>query len=216
MSDLLDRHDHLKHVLFNKLGHVLQTVVLTQRGSGEQVVVGNTHLFFHPLASHIRCLKMLIACRQLEIESHEHQMSPIVFCGDFNSHPNSGVMKLLMNRHLDSNNGSTWKHLCTYQWEEGGATGKLRRDVEAIHLELPPSFPKLLSGYQNALPDFTHFIESFVCTLDYILVTENFACDMKVAPTMLMDDVKRYVAMPNEVMPSDHISLACDLAWRRF
>ncbi|KAL7550367.1 hypothetical protein ACHAWF_013611 [Thalassiosira exigua] len=42
MVSLLDKHDHLKHVLFNKLGHVMQTVVLTQRKSQEKVVVGNT------------------------------------------------------------------------------------------------------------------------------------------------------------------------------
>jgi hypothetical protein len=50
MSDLLDKHEHLKHVLYNKLGHVLQTVVLTKRSDSEKVVVGNTHLFYHPMA----------------------------------------------------------------------------------------------------------------------------------------------------------------------
>ena len=69
MSNLLEKHEHLKHVLYNKLGHVFQTVVLTRKGSRdrEKVVIGNTHLFYHPMASHIRCLKMLMACRQLEI-----------------------------------------------------------------------------------------------------------------------------------------------------
>ena len=40
MSDLLEKHEHLRNVLFNKLGHVLQTVVLTKRCDGEKVVVG--------------------------------------------------------------------------------------------------------------------------------------------------------------------------------
>jgi len=48
MSDLLDKHEHLKHVLHEKLGHVIQTVVLTQRSNQEKVVIGNTHLFYHP------------------------------------------------------------------------------------------------------------------------------------------------------------------------
>eukprot|EP00804_Cyclotella_cryptica_P003746 CCRYP_008916-RA/>CCRYP_008916-RA protein AED:0.11 eAED:0.11 QI:801/1/1/1/0.83/0.71/7/48/561 len=214
MSDLLQKHDHLRHVLFNKLGHVLQTVVLTKRCDGEQVVVGNTHLFYHPHASHIRCLKMLMACRQLEIQHMENQFCPIILCGDFNSHPDSGVMKLLLNRYLDSGNGRTWKHLCTYEWEEGAA-GNLHHDVEAIDLEFPPSFPKFASGYNDEeCPEFTHLIEAFVCTLDYILVTENFADNMSSAPTPTLDSVKKYIAMPNENFPSDHISLACDLSWR--
>ena len=170
MADLLDKHDHLKHVLFNKLGHVMQTVVLTQRKSQEKVVIGNSHLFYHPMASHIRCLKILMACRQLEIEHNENQMCPIIFCGDFNSHPKSGVMKLLLNRYVDSSNGKTWKTpLFVCEWEEG-VGGELHHDVEAIDLELPPSFPGFMSAYPEP-PEFTHFIEAFVCTLDYILVS---------------------------------------------
>jgi mRNA deadenylase 3'-5' endonuclease subunit Ccr4 len=99
MSNLLEKHEHLKHVLHNKLGHVFQTVVLTRKDSsknrGEKVVIGNTHLFYHPMASHIRCLKMLMACRQLEIEHFENEMCPIIFCGDLNSHPNSGKFREL-------------------------------------------------------------------------------------------------------------------------
>ena len=188
----------------------MQTVVLTLRRNNEKVVVGNTHLFYHPQASHIRCLKMLMACRQLEIEHTENMMCPIIFCGDLNSHPNSGVMKLLLERYLHSSNGSTWKHLCTYEWEDGAA-GEVAHDVEAIDLMFPPSFPNVNSAYEKS-PEFTHFIEAFVCTLDYILVTENFLLD-KSAPTPTIDDVKKYIAMPNEHMPSDHVSLVCDLKW---
>lgn len=212
MSELLEKHNHLKHVLFNKLGHVMQTVVLTQRRSQEKVVIGNTHLFFHPMASHIRCLKMLMACRQMEIEHKENQHCPMIFCGDFNSHPNSGVMKLLLNRFLDSNNGKTWKHLCTYEWEKGAIGDELHHDVEAIDLEFPSSFPGLMSAYLDS-PDFTHYIEAFVCTLDYILVTNNFEVE-KNGATPSRQDIKKYVAMPNECMPSDHVSLVCDLKWR--
>ena len=123
-------------------------------------------------------------------------------------------MKLLLNRYLHSSNGRTWKHLCTYKWEEGAA-GNLHRDVEAIDLEFPPSFPRFASGYsEEECPEFTHFIEAFVCTLDYILVTENFAYRKSSAPTPTLDSVKKYKAMPNEHFPSDHISLACDLSWK--
>mmetsp|Transcript_24748 Transcript_24748/g.59661 ORF Transcript_24748/g.59661 Transcript_24748/m.59661 type:complete len:1020 (+) Transcript_24748:65-3124(+) len=211
MSDLLDKHGHLKHVLFNKLGHVMQTVVLTQRASQEKVVIGNTHLFYHPMASHIRCLKILMACRQLEIEHKENQNCPIIFCGDLNSHPNSGVMKLMLNRYLDSNNGKTWKHLCTYEWDEGPGQD-FHHDVEAIDLEFPSSFPNLMSAYPE-FPDFTHFIEAFVCTLDYILVTGNFELE-KSGATPTREDIQKFTAMPNECMPSDHVSLVCDMKWR--
>jgi mRNA deadenylase 3'-5' endonuclease subunit Ccr4 len=211
MSELLDKHDSLKRIMLDKLGHIFQTVVLTQRHSGEKLVVGNTHLFYHPMASHVRCLKTLIACRQLEILHRENQLCPIIFCGDLNSHPESGVMKLLLNRYLNASNGMTWKHLCLYEWEEGEGSG-VHHDVDAIDLEFPPSFPKLLSGYPIP-PDFTHYIEAFSGTLDYILVTNNFEV-VKTGATPTRDLIKKYIAMPNECMPSDHVSLVCDLKWR--
>lgn len=150
---------------------------------------------------------------QLEIEHQENEFCPLILCGDFNSHPNSGVMKLLLNRFLQSTNGKTWKHLCTYQWEEG-APGEIHPEIEAIDLEFPDSFPKFVSGYSDQeCPEFTHFIEAFVCTLDYILVTENFVEGKTSAPTPALDDVQKYIAMPNECYPSDHISLGSDLSW---
>ena len=221
-SNLLKKHDPLRHVLFQKLGHVLQTVVLTRKVNQEKVVVGNTHLFYHPMASHIRCLKMLMACRQLEIEHRENEQCPIILCGDLNSHPKSGLMKLLLNRYLDATNGMTWKHLCTYEWEDGSsieydgaspAGGQHQlHNVKAINLEFPPSFPKLMSAYSTP-PEFTHFVEAFAGTLDYILMTENFEV-VKSGPTPTREDVQKHVAMPNECMPSDHVSLVCDVKWK--
>lgn len=129
-------------------------------------------------------------------------------------------MKLLLDRYLNANNGKTWKHLCTYEWEGGGgddvSSSVLQHhhidDVEAIDLEFPPTFPKFSSGYPTP-PDFTHYIEGFVCTLDYILMTNNFEVE-KTGATPTRDDVEKYIAMPNERMPSDHVSLVCDLRWR--
>lgn len=209
VSNLLEQHDHLKHVLFNKLGHVLQTVVLTDKRSNKKVVLANTHLFYHPHAAHVKCLKMLIACRQLEIEHIENEFSPIFFCGDFNSTPDSGVMKLLLNRFVDSGDEDTWKHLCTYEWEEGAA-GDVKH-VSSIDLEYPPSFPQLISAYEKA-PEFTHFIECFAATLDYILTSSNFEV-LRSASTLSFDDMQQHVAMPNEFMASDHLSLVADLSF---
>jgi mRNA deadenylase 3'-5' endonuclease subunit Ccr4 len=152
---------------------------------------------------------MLIACRQLEIEHIENEHSPMIFCGDYNSTPNSGVMELLLNRFVDAGNEETWKHLCTYEWEEG-AGGDLKH-VNSIDLEYPASFPQLMSAYESA-PEFTHFIECFAATLDYILASSNFQV-LRSASTLSFDDMAEHVAMPNEFMASDHISLVADLSF---
>ena len=189
-AKLLAAHRPLRRVVLDKLGHVLQTVALTRRDTGERLVVGNSHLFYHPRASHVRCLQALAAARQLEIEQIEHGHCPVLFCGDFNSHPTSGVLRLLLGRRVAAGNGKTWSNLRTYAWEAGrddddaaaaagadGDGGDGDGDVDpaagapaAIDLALPPSCPDLASAYPDP-PAFTHFIEAFVCTLDYILVS---------------------------------------------
>ena len=212
---LLNKHDELKNVMFNKLGHVLQTVVLTHKQSQEKVVVANTHLFYSPMANHIRSLQMLIACRQLEIDHQENQSCPVIFCGDLNSPPDSGVMKLILDRNVDANIDKTWENLHLFEWEKGKGAG-VHDDVHGIDLELPESFPSFLSAYHPP-PEFTFYfkndIEEFICTLDHILITSNFEVE-KTGATPTRNEVERFISMPNVSMPSDHVSLVCDLKWK--
>jgi hypothetical protein len=88
-------------------------------------------------------------------------------------------------------------------------------------IRLPPSFPTLVSGYPE-IPEFTNFAVDFKETLDYILAskpseTELYGLTPKdAAPTPTASMMKTYVAMPNEFMPSDHLSLVCDFQWQRY
>jgi hypothetical protein len=88
------------------------------------------------------------------------------------------------------------------------------------HLELPAHFPDLFSGYSN-VPEFTNYAIDFAESLDYILLSEASPTEpygfssLAYAPVLKARDMKRYVAMPNETMPSDHISLVCDVVWKR-
>ena len=44
-------------------------------------------------------------------------------------------------------------------------------------------------------------------------MTKNFVVE-RAGATPSRKDMQRHVAMPNEHMPSDHVSLVCDLRWR--
>jgi hypothetical protein len=89
------------------------------------------------------------------------------------------------------------------------------------HLELPARFPDLVSGYSN-VPEFTNYAVDFSQCLDYVLLsapspTEPYGLSsLTSAPVLTSRDMARYVAMPNEGMPSDHVSLVCDAVWTRF
>jgi len=88
-------------------------------------------------------------------------------------------------------------------------------------IHLPHSFPKLISGC-IPMPKFTNYALGFIETLDYVLAskpsrTESYGfCQLSSAPMPSEDMVGHYVAMPNEFMPSDHVSIVCDLEWKSY
>jgi mRNA deadenylase 3'-5' endonuclease subunit Ccr4 len=256
---LLDSNEELSQVIREKVGQVVQVAELRLRSTSRsdqdhptRIVVGNTHLFYHPLADHIRAMQAWIVCRQMDIVRRQHGAScPLLLCGDFNSGPLSGAVHLLLERRVGPEHRETWKHLRDYEWEMGDQDfllehGYIGNDVDTVTpifeeeafedarqcldpeddeleelklIRLPPSFPTLVSGYPE-IPEFTNFAVDFKETLDYILASkpsekELYGLTLKdAAPTPTSNMMKTYSAMPNEFMPSDHVSLVCDFKWQ--
>jgi hypothetical protein len=101
---------------------------------------------------------------------------------------------------------------------EDSVNGASSGDVFPPAVVLPSCFPTLVSGCKN-VPPFTNYATDFIETLDYIFASvpssqEPYGFRPKgEAPMPPEDLVKRYVAMPNEFMPSDHVALVCDFEW---
>lgn len=217
--DFLNHDQELKAVLTKKLGHVVQIASLTRKNvsSGpKKLVVSNTHLFFHSMGHHIRLLQLFAICHKLQKERHGY---PLLFCGDFNTTPHTGGVRLLLDKHVPHNHHTAWKYVDSFSWEDEGHEGTPteendRQQPPSVHLA--DSFPILQSGYAE-FPVFTHYIADFCGTLDYILSsraseTEPYglvaaAC----APMPPKELIEEHVAMPSEEWPSDHVSLVCDM-----
>jgi mRNA deadenylase 3'-5' endonuclease subunit Ccr4 len=260
---LFEDNCELGRITTEKVGQVLQLAELRllsrSKNRPERILVGNTHLFYHPLADHIRTIQAYMVCRKMDFERRRNgRPCPLVFCGDLNSGPLSGAVQLLLQRTVGPENHDTWKHLHDYEWDMGGEDFLLKHgyignaigsgdplyedeafedalqclsdesDSECTRstgsppqIRLPPTFPSLVSGYPN-IPEFTNFATDFSETLDYILVSEPSLDDRfgllpyRAAPMPSAAFVKQFLAMPNENMPSDHVSLVCDLEWEHY
>lgn len=221
--DFLEEDEDLKTVLTKKLGHVVQIASLTRKdsssGGPEKLVVANTHLFFHHKGHHIRLLQLFAICHKLE---KERQGYPILFCGDFNTVPHSGGVRLLLDKHVPPDHHTAWKHLDTFSWEDEGHEGEREGEKkEPPTVRLPDSFPVLCSGYEE-FPIFTHYIADFCDTLDYILTSQASkkekyglvatAC----APMPSKEEIEKHTAMPSIDWPSDHVSLVCDMEFQEY
>lgn len=89
---------------------ILQLVELEELASGRRLVMANTHLYFHPNADHIRLVQSIAGLRLAQhLASNSKDQgnldgAALVFCGDFNSCPGSGVFELMTLQRIDEDN----------------------------------------------------------------------------------------------------------------
>ena len=104
--------------------------------------------------------------------------------------------------------------------EGGAATLAAGEDAEAalgwaaraagVHLSHPTP---LQSVYGFHSPP-THLVPRYANTLDWICIDAQRLEAISTAPRPPLEELTRDVAMPSVEWPSDHVSLAADLAWR--
>nr|CAD7262854.1 unnamed protein product [Timema shepardi] len=179
------------------------TVLESVEDPREQVIVGNTHLYFHPNADHIRLLQggMTIIYLQdifakLLSMSTDKRVSMVV-CGDFNSTPECGVYQLFTTQFVPEN---------CIDW-------KSKEDEAMNELSFSHS---LLLGSAYGTPAFTNFTSGFAGCLDYIFYQLDQLEITQVVPLPSIEDVTEHTALPSVVFPSDHVALVADLRWKPF
>jgi 2',5'-phosphodiesterase len=179
----------------------------------DYICVVNTHLYFRPNAPCIRNLQTLIVLNMLrktiaglELELKEKHVPDsyqigVVFCGDFNSLPWSGVVQLLTDGTLP-NHHANW--IIPVEKPEQAITS----------LKMPDCNQEF--EFQNCcgFPEFTTYTEGFSGVIDYIFASKkHFEVD-SVIPVPSKEELQLYTAIPSPVMPSDHIALICELKWK--
>ncbi|KAG9260202.1 2',5'-phosphodiesterase 12 [Astyanax mexicanus] len=173
----------------------LQVTVLQSVGDPSKIVyVGNTHLYWHPKGSNVRLIQVAVALQHLKRVTEEHP-GTLIFCGDFNSTPSSGLFQLLSQGSVPENHSD---------WESNGPE-------ELIQMELLSPF-QLNSACGE--PAYTNYVGGFHGCLDYIFMEPRALQVEQVIPLPSHQEVTTYQALPSVAHPSDHIALVCDLKWK--
>ncbi|KAI1292025.1 putative phosphodiesterase [Halotydeus destructor] len=164
------------------------------------ILVGNTHLYFHPDADHIRLIQSSICFNHLEYvltdlkEEYSYDIIAPIFCGDFNSCPEFAVYKLATTGRVDDK--------CE-DWRSNSE--EVAENVVVEH------GLKLASAC--GLPEYTNYVGGFNGCLDYIFFdTTSFTAESFV-PYPPHEEVIRHTALPSIVCPSDHIASIATLKW---
>ena len=94
-------------------------LIKVRTASGGALCVGNTHLFFHPGAMHVRVLQAHEFVRRAN--EHAGEDTPLVLCGDFNGEPEDGVIRYLRCGEIDASD-EDWVRGSLFRW--GGTSSR--------------------------------------------------------------------------------------------
>ncbi|XP_078399670.1 2',5'-phosphodiesterase 12 [Cetorhinus maximus] len=168
-------------------------VLQSLKDSSKKLCVGNTHLYWHPKGGHIRLVQIAIAFRHLQrVTAEMYPNIPVIFCGDFNSTPNSGLYEFVTKGHISADHPD---------WTSNG-------EEEQCSMSLTHSF-KLRSACGE--PAYTNYVGGFQGCLDYIFMDINMFEVFQVIPFPSHEEIICHLALPSVSHPSDHIALICDL-----
>ncbi|XP_058063253.1 2',5'-phosphodiesterase 12 [Anopheles bellator] len=181
------------------------TLLQSKHDRNKHLLVANTHLYFHPDADHIRLLQfgfaMLYVRRQYERILGGDRLSAddvaLLFCGDFNSDPESGIYKLMIERFVGPD---------MPDWQSN--------ELEAVqNVSLAQPFQM---GSACGCPKFTNYTLGFTECIDYIFFQTSLLRVLPDAvPMPSEEELTVYEAIPSPVFPSDHIALVTNLEWTR-
>uniref|UniRef100_A0A3Q1IJS9 2',5'-phosphodiesterase 12 n=1 Tax=Anabas testudineus TaxID=64144 RepID=A0A3Q1IJS9_ANATE len=198
-SQLLERvsaNSALKDKILRRSTSLQVSVLEDLNKPGRKVCVANTHLYFHPKGGNVRLVQMGVALQHLSHVIREVAPgAPLIFCGDFNSIPNSGVLQLVCEAVVPQQHAD---------WSSSGPE-------ESCSMELLSAFPPLLSACGQ--PAYTNYVGGFHGCLDYIFIQPESMQVEQVIPLPSHQEVTTYEGLPSVAHPSDHIALACDLRW---
>ncbi|CAL1614220.1 unnamed protein product [Knipowitschia caucasica] len=171
---------------------VLQDLVQPERS----LCVANTHLYWHPTGGNTRLVQMGVALTHLgHVIGSVSPGAALVFCGDFNSTPHSGVFELLTHSSIAQSHPD---------WLSSGPD-------HHCPMDLASPFPPLLSACGT--PPYTNYVGGFKGCLDYVYIQPDHMEVAQVIPLPSHEEVTTYEALPSVSHPSDHIALVCDLLW---
>lgn len=214
---LLRDSPNLQNTLTQRLGHVVQLVRLQCRDEAKSraLWVANTHLFYHPIASHIRLIQAYLLSRKVGIYMSEDP-GDLIVTGDFNSSLRNAAGKLLLDRSVPQNFRDTLIDFSSFRWEKEDASeavdlanGMDRRPIDFPSIAVGDDFPSLHSAITPE-PEFTHLVDGFCGALDHVLMSNAIQC-LSYAPMPEKSDVTTKVAMPSPEIPSDHVCIICDI-----
>ena len=209
LNDELGKQDDsfIKH----KEAHVIQ---LKHIPSGKSFLLVNTHIFWNPKTEWIKYGQLHTITKF--IENNYHKQLPTLICGDFNSTPDSNVLKLIYRREPlvgnDSEDNFKNKKFIEQFWNE--SKDLKIRELRSAYDVYKVSSVDDNSSYADNHPDYTTYTHEFSGNIDYILYSSQNIELVQLLKIPTHDTEIKGLKVPNHRYPSDHLKIGAKLKFR--
>jgi len=184
-------------------------VRLRCRASGRNLVVANTHLFWHPKATHVRLLQGFMVA---DAVAHFRRVdgASVVLCGDLNNPPDGIVYELFQKGSVTSMHPD-WKDSEVFRWEAPKSVSPVALPIFQMDLRLPEDLRLADTCGDWDLSVHTNVTTNFSARLDYIFVSVDSLQVRDVLPNPPIEELCAHTALPSDLFPSDHVAIVADL-----
>lgn len=202
----------------------------------KQVIICNIHVLYNPKRGDIKLGQVRTLLDKANALSKMWNDAPVIVCGDFNSTPKSPLYNFMLGQKLNlsglarntisgqqiggSSQGLyTGPNISGWTPEEiKAATGKDECTFMKHSLKLRSVYTDVedFEGTKDASkePLVTSYNRKFMGTVDYIWASEGLHT-VKVLDTFPIEILKKTTGFPTKKWGSDHIALACELAFTK-
>ena len=183
--------------------------------TGARILVANAHLHWDPAYCDVKLIQTALLLeevdRLLSVWLKVHPQSngsptdgdsagtrsatPVLFCGDFNSLPDSAVFEFLSKGHISADHEDI-RDFNYSPFSDGGITHKYGIKSAYSHIDTMP---------------FTNFTPTFQGIIDYIWYSTQHLSVTGLLSHVDKDYVAKSVGFPNAHHPSDHIPLVVSM-----
>ncbi|ESL08899.1 hypothetical protein TRSC58_03390 [Trypanosoma rangeli SC58] len=209
-------------------------VLLKDLHTQEELLVGNTHLFYHANACHIRLLQAYMLLQKLN--NFAASRPCVLLCGDFNFTHTTGGYRLLTSGQAEAEHHS-WKKGELFYWgcdrmlnvgtEETEVGEKVASSAAPATEQVKHQTPleafretlkaplQLKDAYSETGEKMTwsNYTMTFREVIDYIFFAPTRLSVLRTVPIPPESELSENVALPNKRYPSDHLALIADLVY---
>ena len=163
--------------------------------SEEFTIIGTSHFYWDPRFDYVKFSQAMVFTEKA-YDLKEKYRCDLVLTGDFNSTPNSNVIKFMLNKPID------------FQEDLSDNDARIKQMYQPSRLKLKNCYADYCD---NGYPDFTRYSSEFKGVIDHIMISEGIA-PISLGKVPSTEDFVGIFSIPNEIHPSDHLPLIAEFS----